>query len=186
VERHVYPVNSVCWSKTNWYHRHFIECNLFSPWYSCKNAKLALNNNRWLTQKKNYTETMGKRTTSTATFDCHWEGMRSWELSPDIVFAGKLSNWLFTHIYKIKQYGSLFAFVLLLFFVVCLVFCVCTLIIPSSTCKSSNTLMHRTCVFDIQSNKLWLSYILTQKINSCVMRARNTKIPRCNLKKCKF
>jgi hypothetical protein len=54
VERHVYPVNSVCWSKTNWYHRHFIECNLFSPWYSCKNAKLALNNNRWLTQKKLY------------------------------------------------------------------------------------------------------------------------------------
>ena len=125
MERHVYPVNSVCWSKTIRYHRHFIGCNLFSPWYtcSCKNAKLALNNNHSQTQK-NYTETMREGTTSAATFDCHWEGMRSWELSPDSVFARKLSNWLFTHIYKIKQYGSLFAFVLLLFFVVCLV-CLC-------------------------------------------------------------
>jgi hypothetical protein len=57
VEWHVYPQTVVSVSKNptehvglvhSGHHYHFIECNLFSPWYSWKIAHLAFNNNHSL------------------------------------------------------------------------------------------------------------------------------------------
>ena len=51
LERHVYPWTFVTLEQSR-HHYHLIKCNLFSPWYSWKNAHLALNNNHSLTHLK--------------------------------------------------------------------------------------------------------------------------------------